>query len=130
MDEIITTLKLGISQHLEKQGSTLEEFETSLSNLNAAEGAVKVAELMQSMLEMEKNAGIWDLLKTIPEMGVTSAIGLGSMAGAGMYGLHSYIDNQDKDVAKRKAEVDRVKTLTDRLKQDYGLSHHTEQPHA
>lgn len=127
MDDIITTLKLGISQHLEKQGSSLDEFETSLSNLNAAEGAVKVAELMQSMLEMEKNAGIWDLLKSIPEMGVTSAIGLGSMAGAGLYGLQSSIDGQDKDINKRKAEVDRIKTLTDRLKQDYGLPHQTHQ---
>lgn len=135
MDNVITALKLGIATHLEKQGSSLEEFETSLRDLNSEQGATKLAELLTAIANVEKVA-FWgdigsgiagfagDTLKAIPEAGVTSAMILGTMGGAGAYGLKSYIDGEDKEISKKQQEVDRIKNLTERLKQDYGLHSH------
>lgn len=126
MNNILIDLKLGISAHLEKQGSSLEEFEHSLSTLNEADGAVKVAELMLSLADMQKEAGWADLLKTMPELAFTSAALVGTAGGAGLYGLKSYMDGKDKSHNKQEEEVNRIKILNERLQQDYGIpqQHH------
>jgi hypothetical protein len=82
---------------------------------------------------MEKNAGILDMLggglKAIPEMGLTSAMLIGSVGGAGAYGLKNYMDSQDKDMHKKEEEINRIKMLNERLQQDYGVAPHRQQHH-
>lgn len=126
MNNILTVLKLGIAAQLQKQGSNLEEFEKSLSKLNQADGAIKVAEALLSISDLEKHASFLDMLggglKAISEMGLTSAMLVGSVGGAGAYGLKNYMDGQDKDGHKREEEIHRIKMLNERLQQDYGIA--------
>lgn len=129
MNNILTVLKLGIAAQLQKQGSNLEEFEDSLSKLNEADGAIKVADVLISLKDLEKEAGWLDAIggaiKEVPGMALTTAMLAGSVGGAGLYGLKNYMDSQDKDLNKRQEEIQRIKVLNERLQQDYGIAPHT-----
>lgn len=137
MDNFLTTLKVGLATHLEKQGSSLQELENALAHNEVT----KVAELLSS-LETTKVAFFGEkligdaasgalsfagnTLKAIPEIGMTSALIAGSLGGAGAYGIHKYMDDEDKEINEKENEVHRIKTLTERLKSDYGIKdrHH------
>ena len=130
MDDILTTLKVGLSTQLQKQGSSIEDLESAFNRIDTAEGAMKVAELLgktaffgEGLLDGAASfAG--NTLKAIPEIGMTTALMGGSALGAGAYGIKKHLEGQDKNYRDKEQEVERIKSLTERLKQDYGIHHH------
>lgn len=133
----MTTLKVGLASHLEKQGSSLLELEENLGSLDKAASAARVVELLEGLQKVayfgedalgQIGSGLLNfggnVAKAIPEVGLTTALLTGSAVGAGAYGLKKHVDNQDKELDERNEEIRRIKMLTERLKQDYGLAHH------
>ena len=132
MDDILTQLKVDLAIQLEKHASSLEELEESLSSIDKAGGAIKVAKLLSKLAFGEKEilggvgtlaGGAWDIAKTIPEIGMTTALMAGATLGAGAYGIKKHMENQDTDLQNKQNEVDRIRTLTGRLQSDYGIHH-------
>lgn len=133
MDDLLTTLKVGIAAHLQKQGSSLEDFEKSLSTVNKADGAIKLASLLHGLSKEADwgwgdaikgvGGGIGNALMAAPELAATTALIGGTTLGAGAYGLKKHFEGQDKALQSKEEEVQRIKTLTERLKSDYGLNH-------
>jgi hypothetical protein len=52
---------------------------------------------------------------------MTAALVGGPMIGGAAYAANRSLDNEDKELAERKALIDRYKQLTSRVKADYGL---------
>lgn len=130
MDNLLTTLKVGLATQLQKQGSSLEELEAALSNIEHVNGMSKAAELLSKTAFFGEGAvdGIagfgGNVLKSIPEWGMTTALMAGSLGGAGAYGIKKHLEGQDKEYSEKEQEVQRIKQLTERLKSDYGIRQH------
>lgn len=123
MDDTLLTLKIGLAKRLEKQGSSLAEFEQTLANINTAEGVIKVANILESLADMGGSAvkAVGGAAARLPEIGLLSALLTGSIAGTGAYAIDNHLGNQDKKLNEKKQESDRVRMLTERLRQDHGL---------
>lgn len=123
MEDIVSVIKVGLAQHLEKQGSSLEEFEQSLANLNTMEGVSKTANFLESIGNLGSDAvkGIGGMAAKAPELALLSALMVGSAGGAGVYGMGKHMEDQDKKFADKEQEAQRIRSLTDRLKSDYGI---------
>lgn len=122
MTKAAELIKLSIATYLESQGSNLEEFEKSLAQVNTAEGAVKVAGVLDGMKDFTSILN--PFASAVPpslEMLAASALLTGSLGGATLYGADRHLQEQDKRLGERQTEVDRMKSLTDRLKTDYGI---------
>jgi len=128
MNDIITQLKCGLAVQLQKEGSSLEELELLLAQPASNE---KKAQLLEKMAFFgEKTLGsigsgavdlTGSILKALPEWGMTTALMAGSLGGAGLYGLKGHLSAQDKKHKEKDDEVERIKVLTERIKQDYGI---------
>ncbi len=100
-DEIAILLKAKLAEDLEKQGSSLLEFE--------------------DILTKEANTGIPGILGSLGEMGMATALLGGTTLGGLGYAINKHLDNQDKALGEKRQEVDRYKQLTNRVKTDYDL---------
>ncbi len=118
MDNLLQHLKFGLSLELQKQGSSLLEFEAELERLEKT-----AFDPVSSLLGLGTSAikGVSSLAGAIPEMAITGALMAGTLGGTAAYGAHRHLVDQDKELKTQQDEVDRVRELTHKLKSDYGV---------
>jgi hypothetical protein len=116
-------IKTKLALHLEKVGSSLEEFENELES-----GVIKSADVFEDLgkhlmnlpFSLTKTVGS-ALMQHAPEAVMGTAILGGATLGGGAYALGKSLDNEDKELEGKQQLVNRYKTLTDKVKADYGI---------
>jgi hypothetical protein len=118
--EALSLMKLGLAEHLEKQGSSLEEFEALLAKGTTPEQCVeKLGGIMDILGSLVSGAGHAAL--KIPEAVVALSLIGGTTLGGGLYAGNKYVSNQNKRLQEKENEVGQMQNLTDRLKTDYNI---------
>jgi len=123
MNDIVTQFKVGFSQHLEKQGSSLEDFEANLSQGDTDKAMDKLASFLSDIGGIGEKVlgGAGKFLVEAPQAALALSLLTGAGLGGAMYGMDNHITNQDKRLGDKQKEVDRMKNITSRLKQDYNI---------
>lgn len=127
----MNTAKKTLIELLEKNGSNIYEFEDALSRINTAEGIQKFAALAKSALDpigavTGAAKGVGSILgfggDALLALGMGSAA-IGSGIGAGGLMASRHLDAQDDRMSQKQHEIDRMNTLIQRLKTDYGMKY-------
>jgi hypothetical protein len=112
--------KARLAHELEKNGSSIFELEEYLADLEKQGEEGAWGQLGTRVLDgLTKGVG-W-IGSHLPEATMTAALVGGPMIGGAAYAANRSLDNEDKELAERKALIDRYKQLTSRVKADYGL---------
>jgi hypothetical protein len=120
--EIFDLLKLALAAELEKQGSSLEEFEKGLGEIEEIEKTAAFDPISAGVGAAGSVVkGLAGLLKAAPELAVTGALMTGGLAGGIAYGANKHIKNQDKKFDNDQNEINRVRALTEKLKAEHGI---------
>ncbi len=114
--ETITLLKAQLADHLEKQGSSLEEFEAFL----AKQGGMDPLSLGADVIKETTKAVGGAVIHGTPALAGLS-MGVGSTLGGAAYSGDKYISDQDKRLSSSGSEAKHLKRLTARLKQEHNL---------
>ncbi len=129
-EDLLTLLKCKLAEELEKQGNTLEDLEEVLKagELNK-EGEdhwyTPITNAIGGAAGMVGNAakGVGGTVMTaMPEALIGTALVGGTTLGGLAYAANRHLNNQDKALNERQAEVERYKDITNRLKSDYGIN--------
>jgi hypothetical protein len=102
-------VKTQLAFELAKQGSSLEEFETALRNINTGEGVYKVAEASKGMLF------------GIPQMAMNTSLAGGAMAGLTMDEMDKSVNSVNSALDREREKIKLVRRLTHNLKREHGL---------
>lgn len=123
MNDIVTQFKVGLSQHLEKQGSSLEAFEADLAAGNSDQVMNKLAGFLSDIGGIGEKVvgGAGKFLVEAPQAALALSLLTGAGLGGALYGMDNHITKQDKRLGDKQQEVDRMKNITSRLKQDYNV---------
>lgn len=119
MSDLLQILKLGLAAELEKQGSSLLEFEQELAQMEKEGAFDPLSAAVGAGGSLIKGFG--GLLGAIPELAATGSIMAGTLGGSAAYGMHRHLSDQDKELKQKQDEIARVRELTHRLKSDYGI---------
>ena len=118
-------IKNQLSFELSKSGSSLEEFETYLENLNTGEGAYKVAAITTKLLAKEAAPGpvdmAYDFAKGLPEFAMKGSLGIGAAAGLSMDEMDKSVDSVNRALDREREKVTLVRRLTENLKREHGI---------
>jgi len=131
MDDDAFTIKTALSLKLKKQGSSLQELETSLSELCTKTGTEKTAAMLKSAFGITDATKILgalspiETLKTLATLAaqgatVSAAGGLG--AGAGAATVAKKLDREDKDLSKKEIEKQHLEEAIARIQAEYGVA--------
>lgn len=113
---ILNEFKVSLQTILEKQGSSLEELENDLANNDLAAVSEKMAGMADMLLQGGKTLAI-----DAPELALALSAVLGTVGGGGLYAVDNHLHNQDNRLKVKQDEVDRVKLVSNRLKEDHNL---------
>lgn len=102
-------IKAEMSLQLQKQGSSLENFEKALKSLNTGEGVYKVAEEASGMLF------------GLPEMAFKSSLAGGAMAGLTLDEMDKSVDSLNGSLDRERQKVNLVKRITQNLRREHGI---------
>lgn len=124
MNDIITQFKVGLSLHLEKQGSSLDEFEGILESGNTDRAVEKLAGFLDAIggLGEKVVGGAGKFMVEAPQAALALSLLTGALGGGALYGMDNHITKQNNRLDDRRQEVDRMKNITSRLKSDYQLN--------
>jgi len=122
-EETFILLKSKLAEELEKQGSSLEEFEELLKEGDWSLTDNPITNSVDRFVVTPAQKLIESGVNAIPELGTGSALLAGTTLGGLTYAANRHIQNKDKQVAGRQEEVDRYRQLTDQIKRDYGINH-------
>jgi hypothetical protein len=124
MNEILTEFKVGLATQLEKQGSSIEEFEQFLTDGNTDKAVEKLAGILSDIggLGEKVIGGVGHALVEAPQMALALSLLAGTLGGGALYAADSHMNKQDARLGEKKTEVDRLKNITGRLKQDYNIN--------
>lgn len=119
--DIINALKVGLGTSLEKTGSSLGELEEQLANGNTEFVTEKLAGILGDIGGIAGK--VTDIggkvISEAPQLALATSLLLGTLAGGGLYGLDRHLHGQDKRLESKKLDVDRLQSITARLKNDY-----------
>jgi hypothetical protein len=110
-------IKAQLAEELKKKGSTLEELEATLQNINTGEGVYKMAFLTTDML---KSVG-----KAVPDVidtGFKSSITGGALAGLSMDEMDKSVESVNKALEHEREKINLVRRITENLKREHGLT--------
>ena len=115
-------VKSELAFFLEKQGSSLEEFEQALQNINTGEGVLKIAkELNKSFKDRIIDRGFDVASGSLPEMALKGSLAGGALAGLGLDEMDKSVDFVNKALAREREKVHLVRRLTQNLKKEHGF---------
>lgn len=118
-DEDLLLLKAKLAEVLEKNGSSLLEFEDELEKMAKSPGEI-VGDVTGDAIK--GGAGIvGSIFSQLPEWAFTGALLAGTTGGGALYAANRHLNSQDKALDEKRQEVERYKQLTDRIKTDYHL---------
>lgn len=113
-------IKQELSMELAKQGSSIEEFEEALKNINTGEGVLKVAALGGGIMDyLGKAVGAAGAL---PETALKLSAGGGAAAGLALDEMDKSVDTLNKALEREREKINLVRRLTSNLKREHGLS--------
>jgi hypothetical protein len=129
-------IKNELAVSLEKIGSSLQEFEIALQNLNTGEGMYKVAsttttlvELVKEAREAKNDAGMLDINKmvnnaagSIPELAFKASLAGGALGGLTMDDMDASVERLNKSLEREKEKLRLVVRMTNNLKKEHGLA--------
>lgn len=113
-------IKHELALELQKYGSSIEEFEEALSNINTGEGVYKVAVFGEKLIAETMDRGI-DTAFAIPELAFKTSLTGGALAGLGMDEMDKSVDTLNKALAREREKIHLVKRITTNLKREHGL---------
>lgn len=111
MTKTAQAIKVELELMLNKQGSSLAEFEQALQTLNTGEGVYKVA------ADLAPSFGI----SSIPELAIKGSLAGGAMAGLTMDEMDKSVDSLNKALDREREKVTLVRQITNNLKREHGL---------
>lgn len=109
-------IKNQLEEELQKQGSSIAEFEEALSNINTGEGVFKIAAFGEKII----GKGL-DMVGSIPELAFKSSLTGGALAGLSMDEMDNSVDSLNKALAREREKINLVTRLTHNLKREHGL---------
>jgi hypothetical protein len=122
-------IKTELAMELAKQGSSLEEFEQALKNINNGEGVFKVASFGSTVLAetkaQEKVALVSEALSAlgaVPELALKSTLAGGAGAGLVFDSMDKSVDSLNKALEHEREKVKLVRRLTQNLKREHGFA--------
>ncbi len=115
-------IKTELAMELAKCGSSLEEFEQGLQNINTGEGVYKVAADAANMLNpmTYANKGI-DWVTGAPEMALKSSLAGGALAGFSLDEMDKSVDGVNKALDREREKLHLVRRITHNLKREHGF---------
>lgn len=118
-------IKNELAFELDKQGSSLSEFEEALRNINTGEGVYKAASLALNIMQKEAAPGVVDLAydaaKAIPETLFKGTLGAGAAAGLSLDEMDKSVESVNKALEREQEKVNLVRRLTQNLKREHGI---------
>lgn len=117
--DVINEFKVGLALLLEKEGSSLEEFEAALASENTDLAIEKLAGFGDMLAAGAKGLGA--LAMGAPELALALSAVAGTVGGGGLYAMDNHLHKQDERLKVKQEEADRVKLINERLKSDYNL---------
>jgi hypothetical protein len=114
-------IKAALAAELEKSGSSILEFEKNLTELNTAEGAVKVASDLNMMHEFVTRpmAGV---AGSIPGWALNTSAAAGAAGGITFDEMENSVGELNNALARERQKVHMIRNLTHKLKQEHGLN--------
>ncbi len=109
MTKYAKAIKNQLTEELSKNGSSLQEFEAALQNINTGEGVLKVAAEAGGML-----GGIADLA-------LKSSLTGGALAGLGFDEMDKSVHGVNKALEREREKVNLVRRLTLNLRREHGI---------
>jgi len=103
-------IKSQLIEELEKAGSSLEEFEHALMNINTGEGVYKVASDTKSMFG------------SVADLALKSSLTGGALAGLGLDEMDKTVNDLNKSLDREREKVNLVRRLTNNIKREHGLA--------
>jgi hypothetical protein len=113
-------VKNELALELKKQGSSLQEFESALQNINTGEGVYKVAVEGARMIDNMISGGM-DLSKSIPEIAFKGSLAGGALAGLTLDEMDKSVDTLHKSLDREREKVNLVRRITNNLKREHGF---------
>lgn len=120
MTKYAQAIKAELSFELAKQGSSIEEFEQALQNINDGAGVYKVAKDAGSMFGDYIGKGM-NFAGSIPEMAVKGSLAGGALAGLTFDEMDKSVDTLNKALEKQREKVNLVRRITHNLRREHGL---------
>lgn len=115
-------VKTELVHTLQKQGSSLAEFEEALQSINTGDGVFKIAkELKDSFKDKILNRGFDIASGTLPEMAFKGSLAGGALAGLGLDEMDKSVDSLNKALDSEREKVHLVRRITQNLKREHGL---------
>jgi hypothetical protein len=115
-------VKIELAYTLQKQGSSLAEFEEALQNINTGAGVFKIAkELGDSFKDKMLNRSFDIASGSLPEMAFKGSLAGGALAGLGLDEMDKSVDSLNKALDSEREKVHLVRRITQNLKREHGL---------
>lgn len=117
-------IKNELIMELDKQGSSLEEFENALNNINTGEGVFKVAMFADLATKgITQGAGMAaSTLMSVPELAFKTSLTGGALAGMGMDEMDKSVESLNKALEREREKLHLVRRITNNLRREHGLS--------
>lgn len=112
--EIFANIKFALAIELEKQGSSLQQFEEALAS-DQDRALDKIAGLLDGAGTAISGIG------NAAQMALAVSLLGGALTGGAAYGVGRHLQNQDKRLSSKKEEIAKLQDITGRLKSDYNV---------
>jgi hypothetical protein len=124
MTKYAQAIKNELAMELSKQGSSLDELEQALENINTGEGVYKVSALGRLLMK-SASTGItdiaYDAAKAVPEFAFKGSLGAGAAAGLTFDEMDKSVESVNKALEREREKVKLVQRITHNLKREHGL---------
>lgn len=114
-------IKAELAMDLQKHGSSLEQFEQSLKEMNTGEGVFKIAVDQASLLQSYANLPGMNFMTSLPEMAFKTSLAGGAVTGLAMDEMDSSVDNLNKSLEREREKVKLVRRITANLRREHGI---------
>ena len=113
-------IKNELEMELQKNGSSLAEFEQALKNINTGEGVYKVASDAGGILHNYVGKSL-NVAGGIPEFALKGSLAGGALAGLTLDEADKSVDMLNKSLEREREKVNLVRRITHNLKREHGL---------
>jgi hypothetical protein len=117
-------IKNELAMELAKQGSSLEEFEHALANVNTGEGVFKIANDSSALISKYMDQGISRGLSdmgSLPGLAIKGSLAGGALAGLTFDEMDKSVDQVNRALQRERQKVDLIRKITNNLKKEHGI---------
>jgi len=123
MTKYAEAIKQELSMELHKQGYSLEDFESALTQMNTGEGVLNIVKMSSTLLQKEAMGaeGASGLLSFLPEAAIKSSIVGGAAGGLTFDEMDKSVDSMNKSLDHEREKIKLVKRITQNLRREHGI---------